>query len=768
MKLLRILPIIAVSVIALSCFSETASPLLSDENQSSIGTNSSYMIGTGIHNITGPPAEVMFAGYCDFDQVGGGMYMRQWARAFIIKDNGTGKRVAFVVLDIPMMDSGILIHVLDRLKDRYGNLYNEKNIVMSATHTHSGPGGYFKTYALNIFAGMTFHEGNFNAIVNGACEAIVKAHNSLVPGKILLNSGLFSPKINTGPQFSPRTRISRNRSPEAYNLNRDRDQYLLPDGSLDDTNRELTQLKFVNEEGSDIGLYHWTPVHPNMSGSHLFLINGDVNGLASYFFESSHGMDYSVTEGFVAAFAQNDCADTSGNLPEDANLSRFEGRDKKLVRDENGGIIDWIADGSCDYERVELRARTLELLARELSTEGTELTGAIDYRQMFIPAQEFDIRPEFIDDDDIYYEAELGESRENCRLCMGSAGVSFIAGSTEDGDSGMVSRESNPRDIDNYAMFTPQEIITDPLPGIADILLRLIVSPSELRDEMDCQKEKRIALAFDELNNLIPGGKAWNLSLPVQIVKIGGLAIVTLPLEVTTMSGRRIKAEVRRAMPDVKHVVINATSNSDGRYLTTREEYAAQEYEGGATLLGPYSLNAVRQVVYDLAMSFRKGADLPSYAVDYDEFRDGIEGEAIFKIAGNVLYDDVPADVAFGDVKTAPNYAYSRGNTASTVFWGGHPNNNLTILSDESYLTVERLSDDESGQWLPVAHDWDPSTKYRWQRSGTAANLITIEWDIPVDAMPGTYRIRHTGYYKKALTGKILRYEGVTKEFSVY
>ncbi|MDJ0766689.1 MAG: neutral/alkaline non-lysosomal ceramidase N-terminal domain-containing protein [Myxococcota bacterium] len=734
-----------------------------------------YNIGTGIFDITGPPAEVMFGGYADFSQIGTGVYMRQWSRAYIMHDMRNDKRIVMVTADIPLMSAGVYVHVIKKLKETYGDLYTEKNVMASASHTHSGPGGYFKTYALNIFVGMTYHEDNFNTIVNGIYRSIVSAHENLEPGRVYMSSAEFSAE-----KFD---RVNFQRSNQAYVLNRDKGDYTLPNGTLDNTSRTLTQFKFITETGRPIGAYHWAPIHPNVSGNRLTLINGDINGLASYKFEKAQGTDYLDNTDFVAAFAYNNAGDISNNLPEDAYLPELSECEKEVTV-ENGEIVAWRADGNCDYERMGLRAAKVYDLAKSLfDGNGTELRGLIDSRQMFAAAQGIGIKPEYIDIEDIYYTEELNETIDTRRLCMGAAGVGFFAGSTEDGDSGMVNAgEGNPRDVTDYSVSNLGDLIADPVPSLADIILRTLVHGDELYDEMDCQMEKKMTMSFDELNKLIPEGKPWSLNQPIQILKIGNVATIALPFEVATMAGRRLQDELMSALPDVDEVMINSTANADMRYLVTREEYASQQYEGGAALMGPYSLNAVRMFVNELAQTFTPGVDLPDYAVDIATVEDGLEKEAVFKVAGYVVFDDKPLLQKFGAVHTQPDLSYTRGqDTASAVFWGAHPNNNLTVDAHESYLVIEKFSGfkacyegdtceepaESAYGWEPMAHDWDPSTQYHWKRDGAANSHVTIEWDIPASASPGFYRIRQVGYWKSGWTGEIERYEGASRAFLV-
>ena len=69
--------------------------------------------------------------------------------------------------------------------------------------------------------------------------------------------------------------------------------------------------------------------------------------------------------------------------------------------------------------------------------------------------------------------------------------------------------------------------------------------------------------------------------------------------------------------------------------------------------------------------------------------------------------------------------------------------------------------------WVAVAHDWDPETRYRWQRDGIAYSKVTITWDTS-NAATGEYRIRHFGHWKSGWTGAISPYTGVSRTFQVY
>src|SRR3546814_13985141 len=76
--------------------------------------------------------------------------------------------------------------------------------------------------------------------------------------------------------------------------------------------------------------------------------------------------------------------------------------------------------------------------------------------------------------------------------------------------------------------------------------------------------------------------------VPFQIFRIGNLAVLGVPFEVTTMSGRRLRKTVLDALSPVgvDTVIIAGLSNDCQHYMATPEEYSAQTYEGPSTTAG--------------------------------------------------------------------------------------------------------------------------------------------------------------------------------------
>jgi neutral ceramidase len=98
--------------------------------------------GVGKADIT-PRTGYYLGGWTRQDRVAQGQHTRLWARAIVLKRGD--RKVALVAVDLFMVPGGLVKHVGDALASRG---FSESNLLVSASHTHSGPGGYanFKTF----------------------------------------------------------------------------------------------------------------------------------------------------------------------------------------------------------------------------------------------------------------------------------------------------------------------------------------------------------------------------------------------------------------------------------------------------------------------------------------------------------------------------------------------------------------------------------------------------------------------------------------------
>jgi len=83
-----------------------------------------------------------------------------------------------------------------------------------------------------------------------------------------------------------------------------------------------------------------------------------------------------------------------------------------------------------------------------------------------------------------------------------------------------------------------------------------------------------------------------------QVMRLGNVLNVAVPGELTTMAGRRIKSSIRGvakdslSMPNCE-VVLTCYANGHCSYITTKEEYDTQSYEGASNFYGPNTLEAL-------------------------------------------------------------------------------------------------------------------------------------------------------------------------------
>ncbi|XP_011695702.1 PREDICTED: neutral ceramidase-like isoform X2 [Wasmannia auropunctata] len=256
--------------------------------------HASYSIGVGRADSTGPAAEIVFMGYANIEQKGTGIHLRTFARAFII-DDGV-ERFVFVNVDSAMIGNDIRQEVLRKLKTQFGDMYTERNVMISGTHTHSSPGGFMLDVLFDLST-FGFVRETFDAIVDGITNSIQRAHNAVVPGRIFITHGEVLD-------------VNINRSPQAYinNPKSERDKYKY------NVDKTLTQMQFIGADDKPLGVINWFPVHPTSMNNTNHLISSDNMGYASVLFERMMNNNAMVGKGeFVAAFASSNLGDVSPN-----------------------------------------------------------------------------------------------------------------------------------------------------------------------------------------------------------------------------------------------------------------------------------------------------------------------------------------------------------------------------------------------------------------------------------------------------------------------
>ena len=102
--------------------------------------------GAGRADITPPTGFFMF-GWVRSDARSIGQHTRLFARTIVLERGG--EKVALVATDLGAVPNGLVVDVAERLAARG---FSEENVVVSASHTHSAPTGYFNFPAFNTVA----------------------------------------------------------------------------------------------------------------------------------------------------------------------------------------------------------------------------------------------------------------------------------------------------------------------------------------------------------------------------------------------------------------------------------------------------------------------------------------------------------------------------------------------------------------------------------------------------------------------------------------
>lgn len=754
--------------------------LLLQENGAVAGATSNYLIGLGSYDITGPAADVNMMGYANMDQTASGVHFRLRARAFIVAEP-QGNRILFVNLDACMASQIVTIKVLERLKARYGELYTDKNVAISGIHTHAGPGGYLQ-YVVYIVTSLGFVRQSFDALVDGIEQSIIQAHENLRPGSIFVNRGEL---LDAGV----------NRSPSAYlnNPAAERNKYKY------DVDKEMTLLKFVDDEWGPVGSFNWFATHGTSMSRTNGLISGDNKGAAARFMEDwfdqtnagstfseasesieaprrvsniipivhekhhellEHAASFESSPGrpttkfmsmarrvrsalrladrprFVSAFCQTNCGDVSPNvlgafctdtgLPCDFNHSTCGGKNE-LCYGRGPGYPDEFESTRIIGERQFRKAVNLFNSASE------QLKGKVDYRHTYLDFSKLEVTI-----------PKEGGGTEVVKTCPAAMGFAFAAGTT-DGPGAFDFKQG---DDQGNAFW---KLVRD-----------LLKTPD--KEQVDCQQPKPILLDTGEMKE--PYDWAPSI-LPIQILRIGQLAILSVPGEFTTMSGRRLRDAVKAVLTSSTgqfhgnvHVVISGLTNTYSQYITTFEEYQIQRYEGASTLYGPHTLSAYIQEFKRLATALTTGQPVQQGPQPPDLLDKQIS------FLTPVVVDATPLGKKFGDVSTdvPKNSTFKRGDTVTVVFWSACPRNDL--MTEGTFSLVELLQGKDT--WIPVYDDDDFCLRFIWSRPSrfSARSQATLEWRIPETAAPGVYRIRHFGA-AKSLLGSIKHFTGTSSAFVV-
>jgi len=656
----------------------------------------------GIADITGPSVQVPFIGYFQMEQIGKGILNRLRARAFVWKADDNV--IAFVSVDMGQNTDQLIMEVLKQLENdsETTGVFSIKNLMISATHTHSDPGGYQSN--VYQFQAFSFVQQSFDTYVSGTFQAIKRAYGNLAPATTKLAMGTL---LHT----------NLNRSPLAYLLNPqdERDNY-----TQGNTDKRFLQLN-IEKNGNPAGIVNWFAVHANSLNFTNKLVSSDNKGYAAYHVERQlNGIGEAPGTGpFVASFASSNLGDTSSRTEGGACHYWPEtpppGAPTECEPDTSTCPNNWgietpmactgLGPGKDMYESCAILGKRQADKALELmeSDEQVEMTGPIDSRHSFVKFPELPVKS---------YDGK------DVNLCWPAWGLSLPAGTIDGPGLPVVEQAESEITLSTHHRF---RWILSQIVAEADSFL--LGKPSQA--DIDCQAPKPFLLHFDK--DLTKPFQWYPSKIPIQIFRVGCLFILACPGEFTTMAGRRLRnatehvltANLPQGQCDKVYTTIAGLANSYIGYVTTFQEYQAQRYEGASCAFGPNTLQGYIQEFSRLAKDIATNQETATEA--------GPEPRIVeehLRFIPPPQLDKCPESSenptsCFGEVIQEPYNEYCYGDTVLVRFQAANPRHNLRL--DDTYLTLER-SDGEV-----VLRDGDWMTRFAWEAQGRKMKLSVGE-----------------------------------------
>ncbi len=506
------------------------------------------LVGTSKVNITPKTRDIGMFGWAMVFNTAKAVHTELFARAFYFENN---KRFVYVVCDIGSISVRIHTEVAKILKEKYPELgLNEENIFLTATHTHSSPGGYSEYFLyLASIPGFSFEV--FNTYVNGIVEAIVSAAKNKQEANLYYDYGDFPAEIP----------VAFNRRINAYNANKDVERVHKKDSHLA-IDRRMYLLRIDSKEGKPLGSIAWFGVHATCVHNDKNHISSDNKGIASLFMEEHFA---TKNHDFVAAFPQLPAGDVSPNF--------IKHKGDKL---ERGVSPD-------DFKNAEINAKFHYDLAIQIHSKAVDspLKNTELNHIMF-----------YTDFSKIPIEEDLGGGF----TAYPALGSSFLLGTREGpGVPWILERIVITIAALNGPIYDKQNHANKRI-VINSIKRTLANKPIDKLAIPSIEPTLKILKKCGELN-IVPKYSLTPYIMPLHIVAIGDIKILGAPTEITTVGGRRIKKYIAQLLnTDENNILVNPYSNGYAGYTTTEEEYYKQLYEGASTHFGPKTLKGIMSV----------------------------------------------------------------------------------------------------------------------------------------------------------------------------
>jgi neutral ceramidase len=517
-------------------------------------------------------------GYGKWTQRDSGQRTPLFARAVVFGQHGEAP-VIFCCMDLGYITHAMREGLIAALRESLAMSFDQDRLVLTCTHTHSGPGGCTHDIMYNVVT-PGFVPEYLAAIVQAAADAVATAWRDRAPATLSLFHGDLDASDN----------VAWNRSLAAYRRNPDVTQYTDSETHLA-LDRRMPVLGF-SRNGSVQALISLFGVHATCIGSTNTLYDGDNKGYAAAYAEAA--LRDGGAENPVAIFAQATAGDVSPH---------FHGPGQEARRKAISGE----AEAEYAKRNGEMQAqRALEIIR---VGDGQRVDGAIDAVFSYADFTAITGDPEFTDG------AQNAVTSEPCH------GASFFAGTPVDGPGlpkpfvwlvGRISAAIKRSRLKRLGQFSPEDrayyerlyAAQGPKAIMQEsgrkIMLGQTLDRISIPDFIDpavaeIKRQARIGAMRDSA--MVP------TVLPLQILMIGSLALICAPGEFTTTAGARLRRTVaaRLQARGPASVLLCTYCNDYMGYVTTFEEYQQQAYEGGHTIFGQWTLAAFQTRFAELA-----------------------------------------------------------------------------------------------------------------------------------------------------------------------
>ncbi|HEY0306274.1 MAG TPA: neutral/alkaline non-lysosomal ceramidase N-terminal domain-containing protein, partial [Longimicrobiales bacterium] len=214
----------------------------------------------------------------------------------------------------------------------------------------------------------------------------------------------------------------------------------------------------------------------------------------------------------------------------------------------------------------------------------------------------------------------------------------------------------------------------------------------------------------------------------LMVVQLGTQVLATMPAEITTTTGGRMKDAIAGALglADSTRVSAVAVTNGYLNYVATADEYKEQYYEGSSTLFGPNSAEAFKNILVAMAKQ------LPA----------ANEASPAPLVGKAKVWRDPPPVHRFASAREGPETVarcFTRpnmiGNTMVFRFRDWYPGRLLRAAYP--LLQVETRG---SGDWRPLTWDDDPQLEIRAiRKDGRRGHWWEVRWT--PDQLPAQWRV---------------------------